>query len=116
MLARMGCVVFHYDMVGVADSKAIPHAAGFADAKAELHLQSAMGLQTFEIFIPETAIKDPQRVVRSFEETQRRLSEIPGVTMVAFGNKMDSSTSRGCRIWPMRLRSGPIARPRPPAL
>jgi dienelactone hydrolase len=46
-LARMGCVVFHYDMVGVADSKSIPHAAGFADAAAELHLQSAMGLQTW---------------------------------------------------------------------
>jgi dienelactone hydrolase len=46
-LARMGCVVFHYDMVGVADSKAIPHAAGFADAQGELGLQSAMGLQTW---------------------------------------------------------------------
>jgi hypothetical protein len=46
-LARMGCVVFHYDMVGMADSKALPHAAGFADAQAELWLQSAMGLQTW---------------------------------------------------------------------
>jgi dienelactone hydrolase len=47
MLARMGCVVFHYDMVGVADSKAIPHAAGFADVQGELRLQSAMGLQAW---------------------------------------------------------------------
>ena len=47
MLARMGCVVFHYDMVGYADSKAIPHRAGFTDAEAELRLQSAMGLQTW---------------------------------------------------------------------
>ena len=47
MLARMGCVVFHYDMVGVADSKAVPHAAGFADLQGELRLQSAMGLQTW---------------------------------------------------------------------
>jgi dienelactone hydrolase len=46
-LARMGCVVFHYDMVGVADSQAIPHAKGFADADGELRLQSAMGLQTW---------------------------------------------------------------------
>jgi dienelactone hydrolase len=46
-LARMGCVVFHYDMVGVADSTAIPHRAGFTDADAELHLQSFMGLQTW---------------------------------------------------------------------
>ncbi len=47
MLARMGCVVFHYDMVGNADSKVIGHAAGFTDAEAELRLQSAMGLQTW---------------------------------------------------------------------
>src|SRR4029077_18476015 len=46
-LARMGCVVFHYDMVGVADRTAIPHTPGFADAEADLRLQSAMGLQTW---------------------------------------------------------------------
>jgi len=46
-LARMGCVVFHYDMVGYADSQQIPHRAGFTDAQAELWLQNFMGLQTF---------------------------------------------------------------------
>jgi hypothetical protein len=46
-LARLGCVVFHYDMVGVADSQPIGHGDGFADAEAELRLQSALGLQTF---------------------------------------------------------------------
>lgn len=45
-LARMGCVVFHYDMVGYADSQAIPHAA-FNDADAELRLHNLMGLQTW---------------------------------------------------------------------
>lgn len=45
-LARMGCTVFHYDMVGYADSKPIPHAGGFTDVEATLHLQQAMGLQT----------------------------------------------------------------------
>jgi dienelactone hydrolase len=47
MLARMGCVVFHYDMVGNADSTAIAHRTGFTDADAELRLQSFMGLQTW---------------------------------------------------------------------
>jgi dienelactone hydrolase len=46
-LARMGCVVFHYDMVGNADSRQIAHRAGFTDVKAELRLQSFMGLQTW---------------------------------------------------------------------
>ena len=46
-LARMDCVVFHYDMVGYADSRPIEHRAGFTDAEAELRLQSFMGLQTF---------------------------------------------------------------------
>jgi dienelactone hydrolase len=46
-IARMGCVVFHYDMVGVADSQPIQHRQGFTDAEAELRLQSFMGLQTF---------------------------------------------------------------------
>jgi dienelactone hydrolase len=46
-LARMGCVVFHYDMVGRADSQQIEHSTGFADAAAELRLQSFMGLQTY---------------------------------------------------------------------
>ena len=46
-LAKMGFVVFHYDMVGRADSQAIPHATGFADVAAELHLHNFMGLQTW---------------------------------------------------------------------
>src|SRR5262249_4633959 len=46
-LARMGCVVFHYDMVGYADSQQIPHRQGFTDTEAELRQQSFMGLQTY---------------------------------------------------------------------
>jgi dienelactone hydrolase len=66
-LARMGCVVFHYDMVGYADSQQITHRAGFTDAKAELHLQSFMGLQTFNSiraldFLLSLPDVDPQRV------------------------------------------------------
>jgi cephalosporin-C deacetylase-like acetyl esterase len=46
-LARMGCVVFHYDMVGYADSQPLPHGSGFNDVQAELWLQNKMGLQTW---------------------------------------------------------------------
>src|SRR5207248_4978569 len=46
-LARMGCVVFAYNMVGYGDSKPIEHRKGFNDVEAELRLQSFMGLQTW---------------------------------------------------------------------
>ena len=46
-LARLGAVVFMYDMVGYADSTAMPHREGFKDAAAELRLQSFMGLQAW---------------------------------------------------------------------
>ena len=46
-LARMGTIVFHFDMVGYADSLAIKHRAGFTDAQAELRSQSFMGLQVW---------------------------------------------------------------------
>lgn len=67
MLARMGCVVFQYDMVGYCDSKAIAHREGFLDAQAILRAQSFMGLQAwnsvramdFVIGLPDV---DPTRV------------------------------------------------------
>jgi dienelactone hydrolase len=66
-LARLGCVVFTYDMVGYADSTKIKHREGFKDAEAELRLQSFMGLQTwnsvraldFVLGLPDV---DPTRV------------------------------------------------------
>ena len=62
-LARLGCVVFHYDMIGYADSVQIsfelahrfakqrpemnhPKNWGLFSPQAESHLQSVMGLQT----------------------------------------------------------------------
>lgn len=66
-LARMGCVVFHYDMVGNADSQKIAHREGFRDAVAELRLQNFMGLQTFNSicaldFLTSLPDVDPKRV------------------------------------------------------
>ena len=63
-LARMGCVVFHYDMIGYADCTQISYQLahrfskqrpemntrenwGFFSPRAESHLQSIMGLQTW---------------------------------------------------------------------
>jgi dienelactone hydrolase len=63
-LARLGCIVFHYDMIGYADSTQIPFALahgfntqragmnaaegwGLFSPQAEAHLQSAMGLQAW---------------------------------------------------------------------
>lgn len=83
-LARMGCIVFQYDMLGYADSvqisESLAHAFvhqrpemntatnwGFYSAQAEMHLQSIMGLQTwnsiraldFLLSLPEV---DPERL------------------------------------------------------
>lgn len=66
-LARMGCIVFHYDMVGNADSQKIPHRQGFSDVAATLRLQDFMGLQTFNSmraldFLLSLADVDPNRI------------------------------------------------------
>ncbi len=66
-LARLGCVVFHYDMVGYADSQPIVHGKGFTDAEAELRLQSMLGLQTFNSiraldFLSSLPDVDPTRI------------------------------------------------------
>lgn len=66
-LARMGCVVFFYDMVGYADSQSIGHRTGFTDAEAELRLQNFMGLQTFNSiraldFLLSLPDVDPMRI------------------------------------------------------
>jgi hypothetical protein len=47
MLARMGCIVFHYDTLGHGDSTTIKHREGFDDVEATLRLQSQLGLQTW---------------------------------------------------------------------
>lgn len=83
-LARLGCVVFHYDMVGYADSQQIsfdvahlysqprPHMEGtenwgFFSTQAELRLQTIMGLQTWNSiraldFLTSLEDVDPTRI------------------------------------------------------
>jgi dienelactone hydrolase len=83
-LARMGCVVFHYDMLGYADSQQIPSAIAHGYAKqrpemictenwglfspqAESHFQSIMGLQTWNSiraldFLSSLPDVDPDRI------------------------------------------------------
>jgi len=78
-LARMGCVVFHYDMLGMADSRQIAHSPGiraamntpenwgFFSPQAELRAQNMMGLQTYNSiraldFLSELPDVDPERI------------------------------------------------------
>ncbi len=78
-LARMGCLVFVYDMTGYADSIQLPHASsrrqhldqsqnwGFMSVQADLRLQNPMGLQTWNSiraldFLLELDDTDPNRL------------------------------------------------------
>ena len=83
-LARMGCVVFHYDMLGYADSQQISYdlAHRFATQRPDMntaenwglfspravnHLQSIMGLQTWNSiramdFLSSLPDVDPERI------------------------------------------------------
>jgi dienelactone hydrolase/pimeloyl-ACP methyl ester carboxylesterase len=66
-LAKLGFVVFQYDMIGYADSTAVPHREGFRDAEAELRSQSFMGLQTWNSvrsldFLSSLPDVDPRKI------------------------------------------------------
>lgn len=45
-------------------------------------------LQTLAVFIPESQVKEPDRVVRMQQEILRKISAIPGVTSAAFANSV----------------------------
>ena len=46
-LARLGCIVLHYDMLGYADATQLSHDADFTDLESILWGESHLGLQTF---------------------------------------------------------------------
>ena len=48
----------------------------------------AAELQTLHLDIPEAQIKEPERVVRTFQEILGEVSAIPGVTSAAFSNSV----------------------------
>ncbi len=56
----------------------------------------AANLQTVRLYIPESHVKEPERVLRMFQEMQHRISAIPGVTSAAFANSVptDGNNSR----------------------
>ena len=76
-LARMGCIVFHYDMVGYADSVQLDHRAGVRPAmntcenwgyyspQAEARLQTVMGLQTYNSILRWTGWPPATTSIRS---------------------------------------------------
>jgi len=45
-------------------------------------------LQTLSVYIPESQVKEPERVVRMHHEILRKLSAIPGVSSAAFANSV----------------------------
>ena len=45
-------------------------------------------LQTLAVFLPDGHTKEPEQVIRTFQEIERKLSGIPGVSAVAFGNSV----------------------------
>ncbi len=45
-------------------------------------------VQTFRIFIPDTQVKEPVRVIRMQQEILSRLAAIPGVTSAAYANSV----------------------------
>ncbi|MBL4886009.1 MAG: acetylxylan esterase [Planctomycetaceae bacterium] len=66
-LARMGSVVFHYDMIGNADSQGLDHRTAFTTAQDGLWLLESMGQQTWNSiraldFITSLDDVDPQRI------------------------------------------------------
>ena len=55
-------------------------------------------LQTLALFIPETVVKEPDRTIRTYQEIQRKLSEIPEVASAAFANSVPTDGNNSTDI------------------
>jgi len=55
-------------------------------------------LQTMSIYIPYARVKEPERVLRMFQEMERRLSAIPGVSAAAFANSVPTDGSNSTDV------------------
>ena len=55
-------------------------------------------LQTLALFIPETVVKEPDRTIRTYQEIQRKLSEIPEVASAAFANSVPTNGNNSTDI------------------
>ena len=50
--------------------------------------RSASTLQTLRIYVPETQVKEPERVLRMEQEILNRMATLPGVSSVAVTNNL----------------------------
>ncbi len=50
-------------------------------------------MQTLSIFIPESQVKEPVRVVRMLQDIRDKLAAIPGVSSAAFGNSVPTDNN-----------------------
>ena len=64
-------------------------------AKVNPGFSNATELQSFRISIPETHVKEPERVIRTEEEILHKLEGIPGVSAVSIGTKLPMSGGPG---------------------
>src|SRR5260370_30912710 len=62
------------------------------------HVQPGFGdptkLQTLRVYVPEAQVKEPERVIAMFQEIQRSLSTLPGVSSAAFANSVPTDNNK----------------------
>ena len=66
------------------------------------HVQTGFGdptkLQTLRVYVPEAQVKEPDRVLAMFQEIQRKLAALPGVSAAAFANSVPTDQNNSTDI------------------